>query len=360
MISKVLILPVGLSCNLRCKYCVNKNQRNFDYHEFKIMTEETLYRIFTNLDSIINNDSLTIIWHGGEPTLAGIEFYKMAVELEKKVFKGKKVKNGIQTNATLINDEWCNFFKKEEFRPSTSLDGPSFLHDRLRVDSRGRGVYNKVINSYKLMKSYGLRVGCLGVITPENVDYPVQIVDWLIENDILSWDFLFCVDSPKEDNNLMVSNKKAISFSVKLFDEWFWRDNPKIKIRTFRTILKNELGEDPTVCSWKSGCLNFASFDNLGNVYLCAKFHACPETSYGNLMNDSLEKILTSDKVQKIHEEIEKGQSDCRNCKWLSACGGGCPFIKYVVYKRFDAHFIQCEIRKAMFEYISKKIRKVI
>ncbi|MHA1305280.1 MAG: radical SAM protein [Candidatus Heimdallarchaeaceae archaeon] len=358
MISKVLILPVGLTCNLRCGYCVNNNQRSFSNSKAKIMSEEMLYRIFNELKPVIDkNKPLTIIWHGGEPTLAGIEFYKSAVEMEKKVFGDKQIKNGIQTNATLINDDWCRFFKKEDFRPSTSLDGPAYLHNRLRVDVRGEGTYDKVIKSYKLMKSYGLRVGSLGVITPKNVDYPEQIVDWLIENNISSWDFLLCAEPPESDSGLTLSNKKSINFSIRLFDEWFKRDKPEIRIRTFRIILKTELGGEPDICSWKLGCLNFVSFDSFGNAYLCAKFHAHPETSYGNVMKNSLEEILKSPKVKAMHKTISESQKKCQSCEWLSACGGGCSFVKYTLYKKFDAPFIHCEVRQAMFKHIAKKIR---
>ena len=358
MISKVLILPVGLACNLRCGYCVNNNQRNFSNSKVKLMSEEVLYQIFTELKSVIDkNKPLTIIWHGGEPTLAGIEFYKLAVEMEKKVFGDKQVKNGIQTNATLINDDWCRFFKKEDFRPSTSLDGPAYLHDRLRIDAKGKGTYDKVIKNYKLMKSYGLRVGSLGVITPKNVDYPEQIVNWLVKNNISSWDFLLCTESPESDSGLTLSNEKAIDFSIRLFDEWFRRDKPEIRIRTFRIILKTELGGEPDICSWKLGCLSFISFDSLGNAYLCAKFHAYPETSYGNVMEDSLEELLKSSKVKAMHKMITKSQKKCQSCKWLSACGGGCSFVKYAFYKKFDAPFVHCEVRQAMFEHIAKKIR---
>jgi len=358
MISKVLILPVGLTCNLRCKYCVNNSQRNFTNPKIELMSEEMLYRIFTELKPIVDKDKpLTIIWHGGEPTLAGIEFYKTAVKIEKRVFGDKQLKNGIQTNATLVDEDWCSFFKKEDFRPSTSLDGPAFLHNKLRVDVEGKGTYDRAMGNYELMKFYGLRVECLGVITPENVDYPEEIVNWLIENNISSWDFLFCVESPESNNGLTPSNKKSINFSIRLFDEWFKRDKPEIRIRTFRVILKSELGGEPDVCSWKLGCLNFISFDNFGNAYLCAKFHAHPETSYGNIMENSLEGILKSPKVKTMHKAIIKGNKKCQSCKWLSACGGGCSFIKYTLYKRFNVPFIHCEVRQAMFEHISKRIR---
>ncbi len=361
MISKALILPIGLTCNLRCKYCVNNNQRTFGNSKAEPMSEEVLYRIFTELKPVVDKDRpLTIIWHGGEPTLAGIEFYKTAMEIEKKVFGDKQIKNGIQTNATLINDDWCRFFKKENFRPSTSLDGPAYLHNKLRINAKGEGTYEKVMEGYKLMKSYGLRVGCLGVITPENVDYPEQIVDWLIENDISSWDFLFCVEPPESDSGLTPSNEKSINFSIRLFDEWFKRDKPEIRIRTFRIILKTELGGEPDICSWKLGCLNFISFDNFGNAYLCAKFHAYPETSYGNVVENSLEEILESPKVKAMHKTIAESQKKCQGCKWLSACGGGCSFIKYAFYKRFDAPFIHCEVRRAIFDHIAKKIRRQI
>jgi len=175
MISKILILPVGLTCNLRCKYCTNNSQRNFVNPALEVMKKEILCRIFSETKPLIDkNKKLTIIWNGGESTLAGLDFYRMAIELEKDIFENQEIENGIQTNGILIDDEWCKFFKKENFAPSISLDGPSWLHNKLRVDSQNNGTYDRVFKSYQSMKSHDLRVGILGVITPAGFKFLTQ------------------------------------------------------------------------------------------------------------------------------------------------------------------------------------------
>ncbi|MEK7575789.1 MAG: radical SAM protein [Patescibacteria group bacterium] len=357
MISKILILPVGLTCNLRCKYCTNNSQRNFFNPALKVMEEKILYRIFSETKPLIDrNKKLTIIWNGGESTLAGLDFYRMAVELEKEIFKNQEIENGIQTNGTLIDDEWCEFFKKENFAPSISLDGPSWMHNRLRVDSQNNGTYDRVFKSYQLMKSYDLRVGILGVITPYNVDYPEEIMNWLKENNINNWDFLLSFEPPESDAGLTINNLKATDFMIRLFDAWFNEDNPKIRIRTFRDVIRSELGNKPTLCSWQRGCLKFISFDNLGNAFLCTKFHIYPETGYGNILEQSLENILSSQKVEIINQTVYDGQHECRKCQWVNSCGGGCSFIRYALHKKFNAPFMYCGARKTLFQHIRKRI----
>ena len=360
MISKILILPVGVTCNLKCGYCVNNSQRDFAHFESKVMKENILRKIFFEAKLFVDyNKKLTIIWNGGESTLAGLDFYKMAVGLEREIFGDLEIDNGIQTNGTLIDDKWCDFFKKENFGPSISLDGPYWLHDQLRRDARDNGTYDSVFRSYQLMKSYKLRVGVLGVITPFNVNYPKEIMDWLEENNITSWDFLLSFEPLESDNGLSVSNSKAIDFTTKLFDIWFERNNPKIRIRTFRDMIRSELGYKPVLCSWQRGCLKYISFDNLGNAFLCTKFHIYPETSYGNIIEQSLLDILNSQKVEMINREVSNGQYECRNCEWVNACGSGCSFTRHAVYKKFDAPFVHCEVRKTLFQHIRQKIRKM-
>ena len=325
------------------------------------MDEGVLRRIFLELSTVSSDETpLEIIWHGGEPTLAGIDFYRMAVDMQREIFPNKEVKNGIQTNGTLINDDWCRFFQEVGFRPSVSMDGPKDLHDKLRVNSANRGTYEKVISGYRLMKAYGLHVGSLGVITSYNVRHPEMIINWLIENNITSWDFLFATETPEADSGLNPELKEAEDFSIRLFDYWFDKDNPDIKIRTFRTMLKSLVGGSPSICSWKSGCLTFISFDIDGNAYLCAKFHVYPETSYGNIMEKSLNDMIENPRVKTMHREIVEAQKSCSDCRWLRGCGGGCSFIKYAFHKKFNAPFEHCGIRSSLFEHIERAVKRFV
>ena len=197
-----------------------------------------------------------------------------------------------------------------------------------------------VLQRYKLMRSYGLSVGALGVITPHSVSYAETIANWLEDNDIISWDFLLGFEPPESNNDLTISNEEAASFMTNLFDAWFDRDNPRIRIRTFRDIIRSELGNKPVLCSWQRGCVKFASFDNYGNVFLCTKFHVYPETVYGNVMKKPFSDILDSSNARTMNEEICNGVDECKKCEWLNSCGGGCSFDRYAIYKKLNAPFI--------------------
>lgn len=361
MISKLLITPVGMECNLQCSYCYNGSHRNSVDNPSKIISDEILYKIFTEIYSFCKDeDYLDVIWHGGEPLLAGQEFYRRAIAIERECLGGKiKLINGIQTNSTLVDDSWCELFKEFDFFPSTSLDGPQFLHDQLRVDSFGEGSYERALKGYLLIKSHGIRCGLLLVVTSVNVEYPAEIFEWILDNDIKSLDFLLCAEPEKRrenKSNLEVSQKQAIKFMTELFDIWFKRDDPNLKVRTFRNAIRSEVGGRSNICSWALGCLKHISLDESGNVFLCARFNVFPETSFGNISKDSLKNILSSNQTKRIHKEITNGAAECRVCEWQKACGSGCPFLKYAIQGKFDGSFVHCVVRKTLFEHIKKNI----
>lgn len=360
MISKVLITPVGMECNLRCGYCYNGSQRHSVTKPSKVISEEILCKIFTEIHPFCKSGFLDIIWHGGEPLLAGQNFYRQAIAIEKECLEGKiKFINCIQTNATLVDESWCDLFEELNFFPSTSLDGPQFLHDQIRIDSKRSGSYDKAFKGYKLIKSRGIRCGLLTVVTPVNVDHSKTIFQWILDTGITSLDILFCAEPEKikkGELSFEVTQEQAINFATKLFDLWFKHNDPTIKIRMFRDVLLSEMGGQPGICSWRLGCLKHISFDELGNVYLCARFNVFPETSFGNIMQNSFAKIMLNEHTVKIHKEIINGMAECQKCEWQKACGSGCPFLKYAFYGKFDAPFAHCEIRKAIFKHVRQSI----
>lgn len=363
MISKILITPVGMECNLRCEYCYNGSHRNSVESPSMVIPDELLYKIFTEIYPFCKNEhSLDIIWHGGEPLLAGKGFYRRAVAIEKECL-GDKIRliNGIQTNCTLVDNSWCDFFKEFDFFPSTSLDGPQFLHDQVRINSLGKGSYEKALRGYQLIKSRGIKCGLLMVITSANAAYYKELFQWILDTNIDSSDFLICVEPEKRHLNkpsLEISQKEAIRFMTNFFDIWFDHNDPNIKIRVFRDVLLSEMGGQPNVCSWKLGCLKHISFDENGNVFPCARFNVFPETSFGNIAENSLADIMDGDRTKKIYQEIAKGAEKCQSCEWQKACGSGCPFLKYAIHGKFNGQFVHCETRKALFRHIRERIWK--
>jgi len=361
MISKILITPVGMECNLQCKYCYNGSQRNSVIEPSRVISDEILYKIFTEIYSFCKDESLLdIIWHGGEPLLAGQDFYRRAIAIERECLGDKiNLLNGIQTNSTLVDDSWCELFKEFDFLPSTSLDGPIFLHDQVRVDSMGIGSYDRALRGYRLIKSNGIRCGLLVVITLANVEHSKSLFQWVLDTGITTFDFLLCAEPEKRRHNKStheVSQKQAVKFMIDLFDLWFEHDDPKINIRTFKDVLLSEMGGQPNVCSWRLGCLKHISFDELGNVYPCARFNVFPETSFGNIMVNSLDEIMSSTRTKKIHAAIVNGTAECQDCEWQKACGSGCPFLKYAIYGKFDGKFVHCGVRQALFKHIRQRI----
>lgn len=184
---------------------------------------------------------------------------------------------------------------------------------------------------------------------------------WVLEENIPHFDFLPCIEPElwrqgKQRYGLGV--KEVANFSIKLFDLWFDHGDPNIKIRTFRDAIKGLIGGHVNICSWKAGCLQHISFDSSGNAFPCARYHAYPETSLGNIKTMDFQDIMGSQTTQRVHKGISDGQSQCEDCKWVSICGSGCPFLKYALHGTWNGSYVHCQPRQALFRHVKKRIFK--
>lgn len=359
-LSKLLITPNDLDCNNACGYCYNGNFRNVCKTPNHIISMSTIAMIFSQISPYLRSKYLTVVWHGGEPLLAGKDFYKEVFSIQQKYSEGNyKIINAIQTNGTLIDEEWVELFKRYKVGPSVSVDGPANLHNKIRIFSDGTGTYQKAMEGYNLIRDNNVNCGLLMVITKYNIDHPDEIWKWIVDNKVKHMDFLPCAEPELIRNNkrlYSVSDDKMLAFSKRLFDLWFSHDNPDIKIRTFIDAIKGSLGGQVAICSWKMGCLQHISFDSFGNAFPCARYHCYPETSFGNIVSSSFQSIMEGDKMKSIFSSIAEGQSKCQPCQWKSMCGSGCPFMKYAIYRDWSAPYIHCNFRKQLFSYIQSQM----
>lgn len=357
---KLLITPVDFDCNMACGYCYNGSAWQPCAKPSRVISMETVYKIFDEIVPILKGDHLTVIWHGGEPLLAGQDFYREALEVQARAVAGRyHVTNCMQTNGMLVDEQWADLLAQLKIGPSVSMDGPKELHDSIRVMVDGSPTYDLVMRGYHLLQSRDINTGMLMVISQSNVRYPERIWRWILEEKILHFDFLPCIEPERWREGKQVhglSTEEVAEFSIRFFDLWFDHGDPNIRVRTFRDAIKGQLGGRVNVCSWKAGCVQHISFDASGNAFPCARYHSYPETCMGNIGELSFSDIMATPVARWVREGIATGQSQCRNCKWQPICGSGCPFLKYALSGNWEGHYVHCKSRQALFEHVRKRI----
>ncbi len=339
----VMVKSVGSVCNLSCDYCYYLEKSKL-YKEAKnhVMSEELLEKF---IDEYINSQTMPQVlftWHGGEPLMRPVSFYKKAVELQKKYARGRTIDNSIQTNGTLITDEWCRFFKENNFLVGVSIDGPQEFHDEYRKNRQGQPSFAKVMKGIELLKKHGVEYNAMAVVNDFNADYPLDFYHFFKEIDCHYIQFTPIVEriSQRADGLSLsspIQNEKAelTDFSVSpeqwgnflctIFDEWIREDVGNYYIQLFDSTLANWIGEQPGVCSMAKNCGHAGVMEYNGDVYSCDHF-VFPEYKLGNLYSNTLVEMMYSDKQTKFGEAKSKTlPTQCKECEFLFACNGECP-----------------------------------
>jgi uncharacterized protein len=339
----VMVKSVGSVCNLSCDYCYYLEKSKL-YKEAKnhVMSEELLEKF---IDEYINSQTMPQVlftWHGGEPLMRPISFYKKAIELQKKYARGRAIDNSIQTNGTLLTDEWCRFFKENNFLVGVSIDGPQEFHDEYRKNRQGQPSFAKVMKGIELLKKHGVEYNAMAVVNDFNADYPLDFYHFFKEIDCHYIQFTPIVEriSQRADGLSLsspIQNEKAelTDFSVSpeqwgnflcaIFDEWVREDVGNYYIQLFDSTLANWIGEQPGVCSMAKNCGHAGVMEYNGDVYSCDHF-VFPEYKLGNLYSNTLVEMMYSDKQTKFGEAKSKTlPAQCKECEFLFACNGECP-----------------------------------
>lgn len=344
-----IVTPVGNSCNLRCDYCYHQNLARGPLTKMnKVVLEK-----FTK-ESLSLFEGVRYIWHGGEPMLVGLDFYRKALLFQKKHKKeNQSVINGIQTNGTLMNENWGEFFAKNKFYVSTSLDGFKDLHDLHRDNS-----YDQVIRGIDILSKYVDRVGIILVVNKDNVHYPDEIYKSFLTYDwYRGFELHPCMPVASGNNKLVPNEDDLLNFMCRIFDLWWQQDNPKIIIRILRDIIRVFLNAYPVTCaSQRKGCLNIISVNYDGNIYTCSRFMQEKQGYLGNILEDTLYNILQSRKTKKTYQLMVNLPKECLRCKWLNYCGGGCAYQRWL---DSWSKYYQCRFRRKFFEYVIPKLQTV-
>lgn len=323
----VMLKPIGAVCNLRCTYCYYLDKKNLYSQDKSFVMSENLLERFTEqyLQSQTMQEVL-FTWHGGEPLMRNISFYKKALEFQKKYGQGHRIDNCIQTNGTLLTDEWCKFFKENNFLVGISVDGPSHCHDKYRRTRDGKPSFYQVMKGISLLKKHGVEFNIMGVVNDYNVDYPLEFYNFFKEIDCRFIQFAPIVETI--DGALAswnVPSEKWGDFLIAIFDEWVRKDVGQFYIQYFDSALANWVGEQPGVCVLAKYCGHAGVMEFNGDVYSCDHM-VFPEYKLGNLYTDYLTGMMYSDRQLKFGtDKFDKLPIQCKECTYLFTCYGECP-----------------------------------
>lgn len=351
-----IIRPVSTKCNLKCHYCYARlesieNQKSLLMPD--IFLEECLNKIINSGLKYIK-----ILWHGGEPLLAGISFFKKAVNIQNQIKKKLKnevvIVNSIQTNGTLLNDEIVKFLKENKFNVGISLDGFEEIQNFHRKMKNGEGSYSKVINGINLLQKYKVNFGVVSVVTKKSLKHPKQIFSFFTDKNIFNIHFLPYAEIDRNNNILDVYSITAEEygdFLEEIFEYWKELDNPLIKVRIIDNFLQGFLCGKVELCTFARSCNSHILIEEDGDVFVCGRNANNNDFFVGNILNNSLQELLQSDKFKKVSDSLNSLSESCQDCSIVNLCKGGCGYFKFL---------LGCDDKKDYFCESYKRLSKLI
>jgi uncharacterized protein len=356
----IMTKPSGAICNLDCKYCYFlSKEMMYPGSRFRMADEllETFVRQYIESQQA---PEVTFAWQGGEPTLMGVEFFRRVLHYQEKYSRpGMTIHNTLQTNGTLLDDTWCQFFKKHNFLIGISIDGPQALHDAYRVNKGGAGSFAQVMRGWQLLYDHGVEYNVLCTVHAANQDYPLQVYRFF--RDELKTQFIQFIpivertttqilpladvgwrerdggerplytQSGNQVTDRSVNATKYGSFLTTIFDEWVRHDVGQIYVQMFDVALGAWLGEPGSLCIFAPTCGRALALEHNGDLFSCDHFVE-PDYLLGNIQSDHMLELVASAKQQKFGSDKQTTlPSYCRQCEVRFACHGGCPKNRFIL-----------------------------
>ncbi len=331
----VMAKPVGPTCNLECGYCYYLDTaRHYDRpHQFR-MSDALLETYVRQYVEASPGPFVQFVWHGGEPTLAGLDFYRRAVELQRRYLPaGWSCWNNLQTNGTLLDDEWCSFLADEKFAVGLSIDGTPQLHDAYRRDRHGRGTYALVAAAARRLQAHGIQPDLLCTVTSAVAEEPLSVYRALRDIDTGWMQFLPIVrrESDGRVTPESVSPEAYGRFLCTVFDHWSQHDIGKLHVQFFSETSLVWSGGRANVCWMAPTCGRVLVVEHDGAVYACDHF-VTPEHRIGGLDDSHLGALVDSPIQRRFGaDKRDRLPAQCRSCPWLTVCNGGCPKDRFAV-----------------------------
>ncbi len=333
---QIFAKPIGAQCNLACGYCYYLEKQGL-YPDKKTfhMSDGLLEEYIIQHIRASAGPDIFFSWHGGEPTLAGLKFFQQVVALQKKHLpKNFRLLNGIQTNGTLLDDDWCQFLKKENFIVGISLDGPEELYSVHRFRKDGRSSFAEVIRGFQLLKKYEIPCEILCVVNSTNVRYPLETYRFFKSLNVNFLTFIPLVEKPDPINGKIsertVPSKAFGEFLCTIFDEWVSSDIGNIKIQIVEEALRTAFNLEHSLCIFKSTCGGVPVVEYNGDFYSCDHY-VDQEHLVGNIAQTTLVQLLESEQQSEFGNAKHDSLLDyCLRCEVLTMCNGACPKDRFL------------------------------
>lgn len=343
----MLAKPVSSACNLRCDYCYYLGKDRLLSQGAGGMSHEVLEAFIRQTLAMHGRDAVVeFAWHGGEPTLAGLPFYREALRLEEKYGAGRRIRNTMQTNATLLTDEWCRFFRDNGFQIGVSIDGPEELHDRYRKRADGGGSFSAAMEGMERLRRHGVAFGALTTVNRANMERPVEVYRFLRGiSDYIQ--FLPVVEALPTEYEADMGQRMATppgvralglthpaapfsvtpegwgNFLCAVWGEWLRQDVGKVHVQLFDVTLGHLRGLPSVLCVHDALCGHSGCVEANGDVYSCDRY-AFPAYRLGNLMETPLGELMEQNRAFGMHKTCALPET-CLDCPYVRLCFGGCP-----------------------------------
>jgi uncharacterized protein len=355
---QVFVKPAGPRCNLGCEYCyyLKKDQLYPREESFRmpdiILEEYIVQHIEASAEPVIR-----FSWHGGEPTILGSDYFRKIVAIQRKNQPSKQhIANGMQTNGTLLDEDWCRFLADEDFYIGLSLDGPQEMHDRHRLTKGGKPTFDQTMKGYGLLRQHQVSTDILCVVNAHNVRYPLEVYRFFKQLGAKYVSFLPLVE-PKQGTDRGVSSLTVPAddwgdFLCTVFDEWVNQDIGKLKVQIFEEAARTAFEQEHSLCIFRPICGDIPVVEHNGDFYSCDHF-VDDEHRLGNIIETPLVELLESPEQRAFGKaKLDFLPRYCRECEVKVMCNGECPKNRFIRthdgeeglnflcagYKRFFSH----------------------
>ncbi len=357
----LLIKPAGPDCNLDCRYCFYRCKYELFGGTKHRMTGEILEKMTADFLAL-RFDLSSFAWQGGEPAIMGLDFYRQAVELQKKyALSGQAVSNAFQTNAVMLDENWCRFFREYNFLLGISLDGPKEIHDYYRRDYAGCGTYDRVINAIEMCRANRVQFNILVLLNDRNIKEPDTLFDFLVANKFQYWQFIPCVEKDPAGNKIAdyaVSGEDYGRFVCRIFERWKTWGPEKISIRLFDSLMNYVISGKTTECTFNRNCNDYIVIEHNADVF-CCDFFVDEESRLGNIMQTNIQELFNSTVKKEFSARKKNLCNQCLICRYCSLCMGGCLKDRIVLEKNFSQPSHLCRGYKMIFEKILPQIPEI-
>jgi uncharacterized protein len=366
----VLAKPTGAICNLNCSYCFFLAKEHLYPDSRFRMTDEVLESYLDQYLSAQRIPDATIAWQGGEPTLIGLDFYRRSIACEQKYApSGMTIERTLQTNGTLLDEEWCTFLHEHHYLVGLSLDGPQELHDAYRVDKAGHPTYDRVLHAARLLQEHNVEFNILCAVSAANVEHPIEVYRFF--RDDVGARFIQFIPIVERNNETGFQEGDTVTdrsvtaeqwgrFLITIFDEWVTRDVGRVFVQHFDAALAAWAGEPPAVCIFSPTCGTALALEHNGDLYSCDHFVE-PKYLLGNILDTPLIELVSSDAQRQFGlNKRDTLPRYCQECPVHFACHGECPKNRFIETPTGESGLnYLCAGYRAFFTHIDQPMRQM-